>query len=115
MRMLILVLATTIATSAVVGHAGGPPEKRLRAFQSEAELRSFLKSFADEQKRVRSRRPARVGGVEMPDAAPSTTMTTAAPSPTMSMAGAAESITNVQHAGVDGAGASSRLLSAAMS
>jgi hypothetical protein len=96
MRVSILVLATTIAASAVAGHAGGPAEKRLRAFQSEAELQSFLQSFAEEQSRARPRRLAGLVGAE-PAASPAAGAAGFA-------GGAADSITNVQHAGVDEGG-----------
>lgn len=71
------------------------PKTALRAFTSDQELRSYLKDLADKQKRRISRRQS-VFGLAAPAAK------SAAPS---AVAGYAdESITNVQHAGVDEGG-----------
>lgn len=100
MRIAILVVASAIAASAIAGDAGGPPQKRLRAFQSEEELRTFLRSFAEQQKKTG---PAVAGGVA--GAAPVVeSVASAAPAAPAAIGMAADSITNVQHAGVDEGG-----------
>jgi hypothetical protein len=96
MRIAILFVATAIAACAIVGHAGAPPEKRLRPFTSEAELQSFLQSFAEQQKRARPQRPSAVQ-LSVQGASPAVGSVAAA-------GAVAESITNVQHAGVDEGG-----------
>jgi Beta propeller domain len=103
MRSAIPVVVATIAASAIVGHASAPPQRRLTAFKSDAELRSFLQSFAEEQKKAM---PVRVGGA-LPMGVP---VAASAPPPQPGAAAgfaagmAADSITNVQHAGVDEGG-----------
>src|SRR5690349_13293239 len=74
------------------GHHSPASQKTMHAFRSEQELASYLKQLADKQER-RARAEALASKA-------------AAPSPAMSVAGAvsADSVTNVQHAGVDEGG-----------
>lgn len=74
-----------------------PPNKALRAFASEEELRAYLKKLAEKQKLVLRRTASPVAEMSAP--AP-------AKSESLSFGGAFtdESITNVQHAGVDEGG-----------
>jgi hypothetical protein len=75
------------------------PKKRLRAFRSEGELKRFLRKLA----RARTRRNVVVANEpsSMADAAPASTPSAGAPAKTEAAKDAAESVTNVQHAGVD--------------
>jgi hypothetical protein len=79
--------------------------KRLKPFASEAELEAYLRKIAEEQRRQRRSFDA---GIPAPSAAPG--VATAAPAAPQASAarsaeaGAADSITNVQHAGVDEGG-----------
>ncbi len=78
-------------------HPGSAPKKTMRAFSSEQELAVYLKVLAEKQKQARHRMFDNYGGVAM--AAKS-----AAPAAPSAGADKDESITNVQHAGVDEGG-----------
>ena len=69
-----------------------PPKKTLRAFRSEQELVSYLHELAEKQKREEYRASASLNAAPSPAAK-------SADSAGASLA--AESVTNVQHAGVD--------------
>jgi len=85
--------------------ATAAPKKTLRAFRSEQELADYFRKIAEEQKREMERRVARRAGASAkmaPSAAPA-----AAETVTVTAADAKsedESVTNVQHAGVDEGG-----------
>jgi hypothetical protein len=125
MKALLLFLITTaLVVSTVVSCAEGPrlsvqraaadtrktaPKKTLRPFSSEKELSSYFRQLAEETRKIR-RRGGFGGNKAEADAMP----TTAQPSTTMAAAKApadgkagtddAESVTNVQQAGVDEGG-----------
>lgn len=75
------------------------PKKRLRPFRSERELRSYFREIAEEQRREQQRRaqPGPTAQSNTAEAQPSAGMAKSA-------AGEDESVTNVQHAGVDEGG-----------
>src|SRR5262245_4412128 len=100
-RSLPLLLVAVVATSTVVGDAKqtAPAPKRLKAFQSEAELQEYLKVLGEEQRK--RNQSFRVGGNAQAVPAPAAA---AAPDAAGAAGAAAESITNVQHAGVDEGG-----------
>src|ERR1700674_715225 len=82
------------------------PKKTLRAFRSEQELASYFRELAEKQKRE-GRRGAGVGynsGPDQPLAAPTTTLALKSAGVAGDSKDAAESVTNVQHAGVDEGG-----------
>jgi len=98
-----LALAVTIATIAMTLPATGwtnptAPKKTLTAFASEEELATLLKRWAEEAKRKREEQRARTLA---PAAAPAPQAALAAKE---AAAGIADSVTNVQHAGVDEGG-----------
>ncbi len=98
--LFLLVLAATLSAPAVTGRpvdAAQTPQKRLRAFGSEAELQKFFQTLAEEQKKLRR---ARVGGASAFEMA-GQALPAAAPA---SADAKSESITNVQTAGVDEGG-----------
>jgi hypothetical protein len=72
------------------------PRKTMRAFRSDAELASYFKELAEKQKRMVRR--------EAQDAAAPTPTANATVGFAKSADGAEESVTNVQHAGVDEGG-----------
>jgi hypothetical protein len=84
------------STHAVSSHPASAPKKTMRAFGSEQELASYLKALAEKQK-LAHRLSDNYGGVAM--ASKST-----APAAASAGADKDESITNVQHAGVDEGG-----------
>lgn len=90
----------TAATPQVIATA---PKKTLKAFRSEWELKSYLKQVAEKQKRE-SRRAS--SGIAAYDAAPAPPKVAASMGEVGSLAKdkAEESVTNVQHAGVDEGG-----------
>ena len=88
---------------------GASPKKTLRAFRSEQELKDFFRKIAEEQKRRVARRGAGLGAATAnadaaaaPTAAPAAEMAMSAKSEAKSRDD--ESVTNVQHAGVDEGG-----------
>src|SRR5262245_6522301 len=114
LRILILfVIVGTFGASAMVGCGRGvagqdPPEndnrgnaqpkKRLRAFSSEQELTAYFRQIAEASKRERSRVEKAETSVATPSAAES------AQTNAVALSLNDESITNVQHAGVDEGG-----------
>jgi hypothetical protein len=76
------------------------PARRLQPFASEEQLAAFLKKLAEEQQR--SRRMSASTAVSAP--APMAAAAAPAPAAAAEQAGAAASVTNVQHAGVDEGG-----------
>jgi hypothetical protein len=80
---------------------GAPPAETLPAFGSEQELGAYLRQLAKEQQSRLRREDAVVDGVpmELPSMEPQ-----AAPPVAADASGRAESVTNVQHAGVDEGG-----------
>lgn len=110
--LLLLTLATALVISALVACTSGPsPEipqisahglpvkKTMKAFRSDEELATYLKELAEKQKRV-SRGKGLSGEAQAPMAAAETTKSADA----KESAKDDESITNVQHAGVDEGG-----------
>ena len=95
----VAIAAITMASPATGWATPTPPKKTLTAFASEEELAAVLKRWAEE---VRRRRAERRTDVQAMAAAP------ASPAPALAAkeAGAAmaDSVTNVQHAGVDEGG-----------
>jgi hypothetical protein len=80
---------------------GAAPAETLPAFGSEQELAAYLRQLAKEQQtRVRLEEPVAAGveAMEMPAPAPETSSAAA------DVSGRSESVTNVQHAGVDEGG-----------
>ena len=102
-RTLLLAAAVAIAATtipaAVAADSSTAPRKTLTAFASEQELTDFFKRWAEEAER-RRKEQMRLSRDQAPAAA-------AAPAPAAQKAEAAavaDSITNVQHAGVDEGG-----------
>ncbi len=112
MKIKIFSLAATVfVVSVIFGCAGAPvgdaqprnaPAKRkMRAFRSEGELASFLRKLAEEQKRAVARRQsANMNTAAAPTAGAANETVTVASGDIKSD----DSITNVQHAGVDEGG-----------
>jgi len=96
-----LALAALAAASANAAPAATAPRKTLAAFASEQELDLLFKAWAAEAQRRRDEQRALAGNALLSQASP------AAPAPAAKAAEAAardESVTNVQHAGVDEGG-----------
>ena len=105
-------LLATLVASAALSHAatGDPtaPRKTLKAFANEEEIAALFKTWADERQRRMAERQS-MDGVPIPGAMPSPPFAQFSLSQPMAKAAraapaAAESITNVQHAGVDEGG-----------
>lgn len=101
-------LPAAAATRAHAKPVKKSPKKRLRAFRSERELKRFLRKLAGTEARrtvtvTVSEAPA-VKAATPADAATSTPSAGAAASVAKSAEGTDESVTNVQHAGVDEGG-----------
>ena len=79
------------------------PKKTMRAFRSEQELVAYFRDIAEKQKRER-RDMAGSFGAAQPLAAPTTTLALSKSADAASGAKDSESVTNVQHAGVDEGG-----------
>src|SRR6185503_12065995 len=88
-------LLATFLLAAVAAHAGTTPKATLKPFASEAELQALLKAWGEQLER---RRSARAEAYGMPSAPASASVTAKAAE------AAADSVTNVQHAGVDEGG-----------
>ena len=91
---------------ALTAAAAHPADKTLRAFGSEAELTAFLRELANEQQRQRAQAYpgyGQPGAPPPPMQAPSPEPESAEPA-TASAADGEDSVTNVQHAGVDEGG-----------
>jgi uncharacterized secreted protein with C-terminal beta-propeller domain len=106
----VALLATFIASAAISYAATSDstaPRKTLQAFSSEDEIAALFKKWADERQRRLAEQPA-LRSAPLPGAMPSAPLAQySAPKAlarTESVAAAAESITNVQHAGVDEGG-----------
>ncbi|MBI3917720.1 MAG: beta-propeller domain-containing protein, partial [Betaproteobacteria bacterium] len=110
----ILALGAVLALSALpAAGESTAPRKTLAAFASEQELANLFRKWQDEHQRrmeeerrrreeARARMQGQLGDLQAP---PAPAAKAAAPTLTQSLAGAAaESITNVQHAGVDEGG-----------
>jgi Beta propeller domain len=92
----IAIAAIAMALPTAIWANSTAPKKTLTAFASEAELAALFKSWAEESKRRRDAQRRQ----SLDQAAPAT-----APAPAKEVAGAlADSVTNVQHAGVDEGG-----------
>ncbi|HYM76391.1 MAG TPA: beta-propeller domain-containing protein [Candidatus Dormibacteraeota bacterium] len=105
-RLLVVTISTTLGLFAMAGCSGGTgravptptnvqaagPKKAMQAFHSEQELKSYLRELAEKQNRQRALRSAVVNAPAAKQAYADTT------------AGMQESVTNVQHAGVDEGG-----------
>jgi hypothetical protein len=116
----LFLVATALVVSTVAGCAQGPaltapraladthpssPKKTMRAFRSEKELAGYFRRLAEEARRT-SRRGAFGGNKEPPSASPAqaSSNVAAAKSAAPADGGDDESVTNVQHAGVDEGG-----------
>jgi hypothetical protein len=122
---ILFLIVTTFVTLAIASCAGVPvsraplaneastsasAKKKMRAFRSDQELKSYFRAIAEKQQRERSRREA-----QKPSATPGTSNSAAPAQPMAGAMGTAnktatadgraatddESVTNVQHAGVD--------------
>lgn len=92
-------VAMTDARATNAHSRDGAAKKTLRAFRSEEELRAYFREIAEEQKREQRQRAGQPG--------PNTPATPADAQTSVGMAKSAgedESVTNVQHAGVDEGG-----------
>ncbi|HLL77832.1 MAG TPA: beta-propeller domain-containing protein, partial [Pyrinomonadaceae bacterium] len=123
--LVLLATATALAVSNLAGCAAGGvvnvshargvsvgvlPKKTMRAFRSEQELADYFRKIAEEQKREMERRMARRGGA----VGTANMQAAATPAAPMAMAESVsvakdaksedDSVTNVQHAGVDEGG-----------
>src|SRR5215510_5495486 len=83
------------------GSAAAAPGKTLQAFASDQEISELFKRWAEQHRRDAARRSYAPGS---PMAAQELSVAGALSAPAAKMADAAESITNVQHAGVDEGG-----------
>jgi hypothetical protein len=84
-----------------------PSKKTLRAFASDAEISQYLHEVAEKQKQLTPVMKGVVGGVPggvVGGALGSVQFEAAAPAPPTAIPAAGESVTNVQHAGVDEGG-----------
>jgi hypothetical protein len=123
--ILVLVVSTTLVIAAIAGGAGHSPaaasarenpsdtkaKKTLRPFRSDKELKDYFRELAEKQQRTARER---AGQNQPQPASPALGATTTAPADAASVkseAGASkaagkddESVTNVQHAGVDEGG-----------
>ena len=115
--ILFLVLATTLAIAAVVvrayyaaagAHAESPADtkakKTLRPFRSEKEMKDYFRELAERQRRASTRRAAEA---QAQPASPALGAASTGPADKARAANGddeAESVTNVQHAGVDEGG-----------
>jgi hypothetical protein len=104
-RFAAAVVATALSFSAFADTA---PARTLRPFASEAELAALFKSWADQQRQRAERRMAQSPlGAATNQSAPAVAAApkpSAAPSLAKAAEASADSITNVQHAGVDEGG-----------
>ena len=110
--MAALVISTTISCTSVSVSSANPasahsreasPKKTMRAFRSEKELARYFRKLADERK-TRARREQGTVTSASPTDAVSNTAATPTSVAKSSAASADESVTNVQHAGVDEGG-----------
>jgi len=92
-RFLVAALAATLSFSAFADSA---PRKTLRPFASEAELAALFKGWAAQERRDGRRAQSALGAMQSAPAA--------APAMAKMAEAAADSVTNVQHAGVDEGG-----------
>jgi hypothetical protein len=114
----LFLIATVLVISTLIGCANVPigntqfahavslnpsARKRLRAFRSEQEMKGYFRELAKEQKRARRREGAGSPQQGAP-LAKAETSNTAASTPAATPADDKESVTNVQHAGVDEGG-----------
>ena len=92
--------ASPVSAEALKTPSKTPSKKRMRAFGSEQELSTYFRELAEERKRESLRVRRRTDSLA--DAQANTNANAAAPA--ASAKAADESITNVQHAGVDEGG-----------
>src|SRR5688572_29396013 len=97
---LILALAALLITSTAAAATQYPPQKTLRPFKNEAELAALFDKWAEERARRDSERRAR--SAQSPSQLG--TASAAAPAGLAKAEAMADSVTNVQHAGVDEGG-----------
>lgn len=93
--LFLLMLTVTMAASAL---SPAPPKKTMKPFRSEQELKRYFRKLAEKQRKNRGGGMNYGGGAPAGGALEATVMVTSAPEPPK------ESVTNVQHAGVDEGG-----------
>jgi hypothetical protein len=100
----VAIAAVTVLAGCAAEPSVAAPKKTLAAFASDQEISDLFKRWADEQQR-RSRRQSQPGSALSAQSIGSMAMDAAAPvAKEAAKPAAAESITNVQHAGVDEGG-----------
>src|SRR5687768_15824030 len=113
-RITLLALCIALPVAAQAASAPTAPRKTLHAFASEAEISALFQKWSEERKRrddeARQRRAEQLGALEAqtqsmtpPPAAPKAEAK-AALSSAIGVRGTEDSVTNVQHAGVDEGG-----------
>lgn len=106
--LLLLTLTVAIAASfPVPALNSAPPKKTMKAFRSEQELKRYFRTLAEKQRRKARRRGVNFGGgaeAVVDAAAPTTMQEVVTVTGSAETVKTSESVTNVQHAGVDEGG-----------